>query len=111
MSDCIFCKILAKEIPTEILYEDSHIVAFNDIRPKAPVHILVVTKEHINSLKEVEAKHKEIMFHALSKLKEIAASHNLKGFRTIINTGREGGQEIDHIHFHILGGSDRLAGF
>ena len=111
MSDCIFCKIINKEITSELLYEDEHIVAFKDIRPKAPIHILVVTKEHIASLKEIEPKHEKLMFHAITKLNEIAMQHKLSGFRTIVNTGPESGQEVFHLHFHILGGSEKLAGF
>ena len=108
--DCIFCKIIAKEMPTNFLYEDDKIVAFNDINPKASIHILVVPKKHINSLKEVTNSDKDLIFHTMSKIPEIAKDHNLKGFRTILNTGREVGQIIDHIHFHILGGN-KLPGF
>ena len=111
MAECIFCKIINKDMPTKLLYEDDHIVAFNDIHPKAPVHILVVTKEHIGSLKEVEAKHEKLMFHILTKLQHIAQINNISDFRTIVNTGPKSGQEIFHLHFHILGGEGKLAGF
>lgn len=111
MSDCIFCKIIAKEISTDLLYEDDYIIAFKDIRPKADVHILVVTKEHIKSLKELQPEHNELIMHTISKLKTIANNNKLEDFRLITNAGSGAGQEIDHLHFHILGGGNKLPGF
>lgn len=111
MSDCIFCKIINKEIPSEFLYEDDLIIVIKDINPKAKVHLLVISKSHIENLKHIDNSHKDLVFHIITKLNEIAESQNLKGFRTIVNTGREGGQEVDHLHFHILGGNDKLVGF
>lgn len=110
-SGCLFCKIISQEIPSELIYEDEHIVAFRDINPKAKVHVLVCPKKHIDSLAHLEAGDHHAIGHLTLKLKDIAHAQGLeKGFRTIINTGKGGGQEIDHIHYHILGGG-RLPGF
>lgn len=106
MTDCIFCKIIAKQIPTELLYEDDSLVVFKDIRPKARVHLLIVAKEHIKSLASVLPTQAELLSHMLLLLPKLALEQGLTdGFRTVINTGSGGGQEIDHIHFHLLGGS------
>ena len=111
MTDCLFCKIVAGEIPSEKVYEDDLIYAFKDIYPKADVHVLVIPKIHITSLDELTTEHGEIMAHMMLKLREIARSQGLEtGFRTIINTGPGGGQEVGHLHIHILGGSN-LPGF
>jgi histidine triad (HIT) family protein len=111
MTDCLFCKIINKELPADLIYEDDQLVIFKDIRPKADVHLLVVPRLHIKNLNQVNEQHKELMFNMLSILPVMAKQHGLDtGFRTIINTGAGGGQEIDHIHFHLLGGS-KLVGF
>jgi len=111
MTDCLFCKIIAGNIPSEKVYEDDLIYAFKDIYPKANVHVLVIPKIHITSLDELQAEHSELMGHMMLKLRDIARSQGLDtGFRTIINTGPGGGQEVGHLHIHILGGSD-LPGF
>lgn len=105
MIECIFCKIIAKQIPASVVYEDDELIAFKDIHPKAPVHLLVVSKEHIPSLAHVTPMHAQLMAQMLLILPKIAQNQGLEeGFRTIINTGPAGGQEIDHIHFHLLGG-------
>lgn len=105
MSDCIFCKIIDKQIPGDVVYEDDHILAFRDINPKAEVHVLVIPKKHIDSLAHLEAEDHQVVGHLTLKLREIAHQEGLQsGFRTIVNTGRGGGQEVDHIHYHILGG-------
>src|SRR5438876_9514113 len=105
MSDCIFCKIVRKEIPTDFLYEDDQMVVFKDIHPKARVHLLIVAKEHIKSLATATEKHALLLSNMLLLLPKLAEVQDLKsGFRTVINTGSGGGQEIDHIHFHLLGG-------
>lgn len=105
MTDCIFCKILSKQMPTEFLFEDDKIVVFKDIHPKAKVHLLVVAKNHIKNLAEVSEKEAGLLSHMLMVLPGLAKAQGLnKGFRTVINTGAEGGQIIDHIHFHLLGG-------
>jgi histidine triad (HIT) family protein len=111
MTDTLFLKIIAGEIPSEKVYEDDLIYAFKDIAPKADVHVLVVPKIHVTSLDELTSEHSELMAHMMLKLKEIARSQGLtNGFRTIINTGPGGGQEVGHLHIHILGGSN-LPGF
>ena len=105
MTDCIFCKIIKGEIPTTFLYQDDQIVAFRDIYPKAKVHVLVIPRQHIKSLAETNASHSQLLSHLLLALPKIAQAEGLNnGFRTIINTGVGGGQEIDHLHAHILGG-------
>jgi histidine triad (HIT) family protein len=105
MSDCIFCKIIAGEIPSDLIYQDDQIVAFRDIRPQAKVHLLIVSKDHINSLADTTEEHATLLSHMLLSLPKLAKMQGLdNGFRTIINTGPGGGQEIDHIHFHLLGG-------
>jgi histidine triad (HIT) family protein len=103
MTDCIFCKIVAKQMPTEILFEDEQLVVFKDIHPKASVHLLIVSKQHIKSLAEVSDNEAGLMSHMLRVIPKLAQEQGLTGFRTVINTGRAGGQVIDHLHFHLLG--------
>jgi histidine triad (HIT) family protein len=111
MSDCLFCKIAAGEIPSETVYEDDQVIVFKDLYPKAAVHLLVVPREHIESLKEMDASHDALMAHMMRLLPKLAEDQGLDtGFRTIINTGPGGGQEIFHLHIHLLGGG-RLPGF
>jgi len=106
MEDCIFCKIIKKEIPASTVYEDERIVAFNDIHPQAPVHILLIPKEHYASLNDIPEEKKDILNHLLLKAREIAREKEIaeKGYRIVINTARESGQEVLHVHFHLLGG-------
>ena len=99
--DCLFCKIANKEQDTEIVYEDDNFVAFNDIHPKSPVHILVVPKRHIESVMALEDSDKELMGELILTAKNIAKE--LKGYKLLINVGRQGGQIIDHLHLHLLG--------
>ncbi len=111
MSDCLFCKILAGEIPSDKIYEDDKMLVFKDINPKADVHLLVIPRVHISSLNEVTDEHDEVMTHMLKQLPKLAKEQGLKnGFRTIINTGKGGGQIVFHLHMHLLGGSN-LPGF
>jgi len=111
MTDCIFCKIIAGDIPSPKVYEDEQIFVFKDISPKASVHILVIPKIHIKSLDELASEHQTLISHMMLKLPELARSQGLEnGFRTIINTGPGGGQEVDHLHIHILGGKN-MPGF
>lgn len=102
--DCIFCKIVKKEIPTDLLYEDNEVVAFNDIRPSAPVHILVVPKEHIQSICHLEGNHKGIISTMIFTAKKLASEFGLAGYKLVFNVGRDGGQMVDHLHLHLLGG-------
>ncbi|HTH94238.1 MAG TPA: histidine triad nucleotide-binding protein [Rhodocyclaceae bacterium] len=105
MSDCIFCKIIEGKIPSKKVYEDDDILAFHDINPHAPVHVLVIPKQHIETLSDCGQEHAAILGKLFVKVGEIAAGLGLKdGFRTIVNTGRVGGQEVYHLHAHILGG-------
>lgn len=106
MSNCIFCQIARKEIPAKIVYEDEEIIAFDDIRPQAPVHTLIIPKEHIPTLKEVDQEKAELLGKILVKAREIAAQKGIdqSGFRLVLNTGPDSGQEVFHLHFHLLGG-------
>lgn len=109
MAGCIFCKIAKKEIPTDLLYEDERIMAFKDIRPSAPVHYLIVPKEHVQSIAHLEGNHKEIISGLIFIAKGLAEKAGLKGYKLVFNVGREGGQIIDHLHLHLLGGWTRNA--
>lgn len=111
MNDCLFCKIVAGEIPSERVHEDDQVIVFKDIYPKAPVHLLIVPRLHVESLNEITPAHDGLVAHMLRLLPGLARKQGLaSGFRTIINTGPGGGQEIFHIHIHLLGGG-RLPGF
>ncbi len=111
MSDCLFCKIAAGEIPAEIVFEDEQVVAFKDIYPKAAVHLLLIPRQHIVSLDELEPAHDALIAHMIRLLPKLAKDQGLDdGYRTIVNTGPGGGQEIFHLHLHLLGGG-RLPGF
>jgi histidine triad (HIT) family protein len=108
---CVFCKIVAGEIPSDRVYEDDQAVAFKDIRPKAKVHLLIVPRQHIESLDEVGPEQDGLMGHLLRLLPRLARDQGLdQGFRTVINNGPGGGQEVPHLHIHLLGGG-RLPGF
>ena len=111
MSDCIFCKIVAGELPSDKIYEDDQVLVFKDIYPKADVHLLVIPKLHIESLDEVNASHDALMAHMVKLMPGLAREQGLDdGFRVIINTGPGGGQVVFHLHWHLMGG-DRLPGF
>lgn len=102
MENCIFCKIANKEIPAQLLYEDEDTVAFNDLNPQAPVHILVIPKKHYSSLNELDDK--DVMSALLNAVKKVTEQHSITGYRTVINTGKAAGQEVFHIHLHVLAG-------
>lgn len=107
MSDCIFCKIVAGKIPATKVYEDDEMLAFNDIAPARPVHVLLIPKKHITSLATATAEDAPVLGRMLAKANEIAAAQGSPdGFRVIINTGRVGQQEVQHLHIHIVGGPD-----
>lgn len=103
--NCLFCKIVAGEIPAAKVYEDDLCVAFNDISPQAPTHILVIPREHFDSLDKAESKHKEILGHLLLTAAEIARKKGFAedGYRVVINTNSDGGQTVFHLHIHLLG--------
>jgi histidine triad (HIT) family protein len=103
--DCIFCKIVAGEIPAKKLYEDEQVMAFADVNPQAPVHALIVPKRHIVSLGHVSRENAGLLGHLHAVASELAAKHALtNGYRTVINTGPDGGQTVGHLHVHLLGG-------
>ena len=105
MGECLFCKIANKEVASSIVYEDENMVAFNDVNPQAPVHILVVPKKHIPTLLGVKDEDKELMFSIQKVIANIAQQKNLiDGFRVVINCGPNAGQAVYHLHFHLLGG-------
>ena len=104
MPDCIFCKIIKKEIPTDFIYEDDSLVVFNDIKPAAPVHLLVVPKIHIPSIMQTEDSHKEIISALVYTARDTAKKRGLTGYKLIFNVGKDGGQVIGHLHLHLLGG-------
>ena len=106
MQDCIFCKIINKEIPSSIVYEDDEIIAFRDIHPVTPVHILVIPKKHITSLANLEKEDEAVVGRIYGVINKIAKQEGIleKGFRVIVNCGEDGGQEVQHLHFHLLGG-------
>jgi histidine triad (HIT) family protein len=102
---CLFCKIVAGEIPSKPVFEDELSYAFADLHPQAPVHVLIVPRRHIASTAEAEATHSDLLGHLLWAAAEIARDKGLgKGYRLVINTGEEGGQTVDHLHVHLLGG-------
>jgi histidine triad (HIT) family protein len=104
-SDTIFAKIIRREIPADIIYEDNLAIAFRDVNPQAPVHILVIPKLPLPRLGDAEAEHHALMGHLLLTVKRVAAQVGLEnGYRVVINNGPDGGQTVDHLHLHILGG-------
>lgn len=105
-NDCIFCKIVNKEIPIRLEYEDGSIAAFSDRNPQAPVHALIVPKTHISTMRDAEEKDAKVLGRMLLAAKNIAAKTGISesGYRLIINCGRHGGQLVDHLHLHLLGG-------
>jgi histidine triad (HIT) family protein len=106
MSDCLFCKIVNREIPGSIVYEDDHVLAFNDINPQAPTHVLLVPKRHISSLNDLSAGDDQIVGELARRAAAIAAERGIaaKGYRIVFNTNRDAGQTVFHIHLHLLGG-------
>ena len=110
MSDCLFCKIIAGEIPSAKVYEDENLYAFKDINPQAPVHILVVPKTHIASADEINAQNSAVVARIFEKIPEIAREAGLtNGYRIISNCGADACQSVKHLHFHILGGKQLSA--
>lgn len=107
--DCLFCKIINKEIPTEFVYEDEKVVAFNDIDPQAPVHLLIIPKEHIESNDDINDENSQIISHVFKVAKKLAREYGLEsGYRIVNNCKEDGGQSVNHIHFHLLGGRQML---
>jgi histidine triad (HIT) family protein len=104
-SDCLFCKIVAGTIPSKRVYEDDLSLCFADINPEAPTHLLIIPKEHIASQAHAQEEHAALLGHLMAKAASIARSSGLdRGYRVVINTGPDGGQTVDHLHLHLLGG-------
>jgi histidine triad (HIT) family protein len=104
--DCIFCKIVAGEIPSTKVYEDEHVVAFHDINPIAPVHVLMIPKKHISSVLDIQPEDKELIGHLHLALQAVAEKMEVKetGFRVVTNIGKHGQQTVFHLHYHLIGG-------
>lgn len=104
-ADCIFCKIASGAIPSRQVYADADLIAFHDIRPAAPVHLLIVPREHIPTLADASAEHERLLGKMLLLAPQLAQQHGaVNGFRAVINNGPDGGQEVYHLHLHVLGG-------
>jgi len=104
-SDCLFCRILRGEIPAKKVYEDEHVLAFEDINPKAPTHVLIIPKKHFAGLKEAKAEDTEVIGRCHLAAAEIARERNIEeGYRTVLNVGPGAGQSVFHLHVHLLGG-------
>ena len=106
MTDCLFCKIARREIPTTLVYEDERVAAFQDLNPQAPTHILVIPKRHIATLNDLSTEDDQLVGELVRRAGAIAAERGLSagGYRTIFNTNRDAGQTVFHIHLHLLGG-------
>jgi histidine triad (HIT) family protein len=105
-SGCLFCKIAAGDVPADVVHDDERLLAFRDIAPQAPVHVLVIPREHVASLGEAEDGHSDVLGEMLLLARDLAVAEGIAeaGFRTVINTGRDGGQSVGHLHLHLLGG-------
>ena len=106
MTDCLFCKIVKKEIPADIVYENDRVMAFRNINPVAPVHVLIIPKFHIPSVNHLELKDKTLMGELIFAAQKIAKEQNVdkSGYRLILNIGKDAGQTVDHLHLHLIGG-------
>ena len=106
MRDCLFCKIAAGETDTDLIYEDEKVVAFSDINPQAPVHILIVPKKHISTINDISEEDSKLLGHVYQTAADLAEKNNIaeSGYRIVSNCGDDGGQTVYHIHFHLLGG-------
>jgi len=106
MADCLFCKIVAGEIPSKNVYEDENLLAFEDINPASPVHVLIIPKEHLTSIQDIEERHKDLIGEIHLVANRIARERGLaeKGYRIVNNCKDDGGQTVGHLHFHLLGG-------
>lgn len=102
--DCVFCKIAAGEIPSEAIYEDENLIAFNDLDPQAPIHFLVIPKKHITSLATLDEADSALISQIMLTIAKLAKENGLEGYRVVTNIGEEGGQSVPHLHFHVLGG-------
>ena len=110
--DCIFCKIVAGQIPSEVVYTDDRVIAFRDINPMAPVHLLIIPREHIVSLNDITERETPLVGHMVQIAKQLAKQQGIatKGYRVVINCGPQGGQVVQHLHMHLLGGRELSGG-
>lgn len=106
MSDCLFCKIAAGEIPSTCVYEDDQVFAFKDIDPQAPVHFLVIPKAHIASCGEITPENSAVVAHAFEVISKVTREMGITDFRVVSNCGEQAGQSVRHLHFHVLSGRD-----
>jgi len=106
MSDCLFCKIIAGDIPSSKVYEDEVCFAFNDIAPQAPTHFLVIPKEHIASVSGITAENSGVVAHIFEVIAKLAAEMGMESYRVVSNIGEQAGQSVFHLHFHVLSGRD-----
>lgn len=106
MADCIFCRIAKKEIPSQVIYEDELVLAFRDLNPQAPVHVLIIPKQHLGSVSEIDDAHPLLAGRLLKVARDLAVQEKVaeEGFRLVVNTGADGGQTVPHLHVHLLGG-------
>ncbi|WP_243342615.1 histidine triad nucleotide-binding protein [Anaerococcus sp. AGMB09787] len=104
--DCVFCKIINKDIPSDIIYEDEDVIAFNDLDPQAPIHFLVIPKKHIQSIAELDGSDYDLVGKIFKVIKKLAEDKGLseEGYRVVSNVGEKAGQSVPHLHFHVLGG-------
>jgi histidine triad (HIT) family protein len=104
--DCLFCKIANKEIPAQIVFEDEDIMAFRDIAPQAPVHILIVTKKHFSGLNDFTGNDSDLLGRVMDRARQLAKKENVSedGYRVVLNCGKNAGQAVAHVHWHLLGG-------
>ena len=102
--DCVFCKIADGEIPSDVIYEDEKVIAFNDLDPQAPIHFLVIPKKHITSLATLDESDSDLVAKIMLVIQKLAKENNLEGYRVVTNIGEDGGQSVPHLHFHVLGG-------
>jgi histidine triad (HIT) family protein len=106
MVDCLFCRIIDRKIPANFVHEDEHAVAIQDIHPQAPIHLLVISRQHLSALQEARAEHQALLGHLLLLAAQLARERGLetRGYRTVINNGPWAGQSVSHLHIHVLGG-------
>ena len=111
--DCIFCKIVAGQIPSDVVYTDDRVIAFRDINPMAPVHLLIIPREHIASLNDITEHETPLVGHMVQVAKQLAKQQGIgtKGYRVVINCGPQGGQVVQHLHMHLLGGRELSGGW
>jgi histidine triad (HIT) family protein len=105
-SDCLFCKIVAEEVPADVVHESDNVVAFRDVNPQAPTHILLIPKDHIESAAEIASEHGDLLVELIRSAAHLAKAEGIdrSGWRLVTNVGPEAGQSVEHLHFHLLGG-------